>query len=387
MREWKLAPQRGVIEDFFGNRIAENTQVYQLHMIPENVSRLDSVFFRLKKIINLDENQISKIKKKINQQKVWEPVIISNNLSWNEFSKLNLFLHEIPGIEPVVAVARNYPENNIYAHTIGYVGPASKEDLRQKKFLTSLYTPGTKIGKTGVEKMLDRDLIGEPGYHRYEVNAYGKKIKEIKLYKGISGLNFKTTLDTVVQRQASELLQAKSGSICVMDIFSGDIIAMVSSPSFNPNEFVHGITYKAWNALLKNENKPLVNKSLSGLYPPGSTVKPILALSALESHVVSPKLVIQCEGKVDYHGQTYHCWKKKGHGYIGLRNAIKQSCDVYFYEVARRLGVDRFSETAKNFGLGSNMLENFSEVKKGVVPSTKWKQKNLGKKLVFRAKH
>jgi len=379
LREWKLVPQRGIIEDFFGNKIADNTQVYQLLMVPENVFRLDTVFFRLKNIINLKDKKILKIKKKISQQKAWEPVIISNNLSWNEFSKLNLFLHEIPGVELVVAVARHYPESDVFSHVIGYVGPASKEDLIEKKFLASSYTPGTKIGKTGAEKMLDKDLIGEPGYHRYEVNAYGKKIKEIKFYKGLSGQNFRTTLDSVIQRKASELLVGKSGSVCIMDVFSGDIIAMVSSPSFNPNKFVHGISHKDWNDLLKNENKPLVNKSISGLYPPGSTVKPVLALSALESHVISPKLVIQCEGKVEYHGQTYHCWKKKGHGFVDLRNAIKQSCDTYFYEVARRLGVDRLSVTAKKFGLGSNLLENYSESRRGVVPSTKWKLKNLGK--------
>ena len=168
-----------------------------------------------------------------------------------------------------------------------------------------------------------------------------------------------------------------------MDIYTGDIVSVVSSPTFNPNKFVHGISEEDWQALIKNEKKPLINKSMSGLYPPGSTIKPIVALSALENDVISPKLVIECRGSIELYGHKYHCWKEKGHGFMNLRSAIKQSCDIYFYEISRRLGVDRMSVTAKQFGLGKKVLGSFNEEKSGVVPNTEWKRKNIGKGWVL----
>jgi penicillin-binding protein 2 len=378
LREWKIAPKRGLIYDYFGNVIADNTQVFQLHMIPENVVDLRALFFRLRKIVDLGDEKILKIRKKIRSQKPWETVIISDYLTWSEFSRLNLFLHELPGIKPVVSVARMYPQKKSFSHTIGYVSDASVKDLNKNKLLQDINVPGLKVGKIGLEKIFDGDLLGKPGSQRFEVNAYGKRIKEVEYIKGEVGKNFITTLDTEVQNSATEILKGKSGSICVMDIYNGDIIAMASSPSFDPNLFVHGISKNEWDSLINNPQKPLMNKSLSGLYPPGSTIKPIVALSALEFDVISTKLVVKCEGHIELYGQKYHCWKKKGHGYVGLRNAIKQSCDVYFYEVARRLGVDRFSQTAKKFGLGKNVFDNFIEEKPGIVPSTKWKLKEIG---------
>ena len=222
-------------------------------------------------------------------------------------------------------------------------------------------------------------MIGKPGLQRFEVNAYGKRIKELKFINGVAGKNFKTTLDQEVQEFTSKAMEEKSGSVCVMDIYTGDIVAMVSNPTFDPNKFVHGISSKDWNALLEHKRKPLINKSVSGLYPPGSTIKPIVALSALENDVISSKLVVRCTGSIELYGQKYHCWKKKGHGYMTLRNAIKQSCDTYFYEVSRRLGIDRLSVTAKQFGLGKKVFDFLGEEKPGVVPNTKWKLKNIGK--------
>ena len=187
-----------------------------------------------------------------------------------------------------------------------------------------------------------------------------------------------------MQNYVQKLLLGKSGSISVMDIYTGDMIAMGSSPSFDPNQFVHGINIKEWNKINENPMKPLMNKSVSSLYSPGSTLKPLVALSALENHVISPKFVHKCEGSMVLYDHKYHCWAKKGHGYMNLRNAIKQSCDIYFYEVARKLGVDRLSVTAKKYGLGNKVLSNyFLEEKSGVIPSTKWKIKNIGKGWVL----
>ena len=383
LREWKVPPQRGIIEDFFGEKIADNTQVFQLHMIPEDVPNIEVLFFRLSKLIHFDEQRQVSLLKKIKKRKPWEPIIVSDNLTWAEFSKLNLFLHEMQGIKPVVAVARKYLQDGAFSHVIGYVADVSQKDLENSEFLAKIHVPGLKTGKTGLEKSLNQIIIGKPGIQRYEVNAHGKRVKEVKFTQGTVGESFTTTLDIEVQKFTNEIIKDKSGSVCVMDIYTGDILAMVSSPTFDSNKFVHGINYSDWQTLIKDKKKPLLNKSTAGTYPPGSTIKPIVALSALENDVVSPNTTVECRGEIELYGHKYHCWKKKGHGFLRLRDAIKQSCDIYFYEVARRLGVDRLAVTSRKFGLGEKVLDVFEEERSGLVPTTKWKLKNIGKGWVL----
>ena len=376
-REWKLAPQRGIIRDYFDKEIASNEKVYQLHITPENSPNLETLFFRLKTILNLTDRRIFYLKRKIAKQKPWEPIIVSDNLTWSEFSRINLFLHELPGVEPIVSVARQYPDQST-AHLVGYVSQVSQKDLQKKQYLKDM-SVGIAVGKTGLENKLDKDIIGKVGFQRYEVNAFGKRIKQIQIDPGESGKNYRTTLDLEVQKYTSEVLEDKAASVCVMDIYNGDIITMASSPSYDPNSFVHGIDKKYWNELISNEKKPLNNKAIAGLYPPGSTIKIIVALSALENGIWNPKKYLNCSGVTELYGEKFHCWKKKGHGPMNMRSAIQRSCDVYFYEVARLLGVDRLSETAKKFGLGKKVLEGFIEERTGVVPSTAWKRKFIGK--------
>jgi penicillin-binding protein 2 len=377
-RETKFAPPRGVIKDYFDTEIASNTRIYQLHITPENTPNTNELLIRLKSLISISDRKLNLIKKKIIKQKSWEITIVSDNLSWEEFSRINLFLHELEGATPVVSIARVY-KNNASAHAIGYVSEISPRDIRRKKYLKDIDIPSIAVGKTGLESTLDEEMLGTPGFHRYEVNAYGKKIKQVSVNDGQKGKTFRTTLDNEVQVFASKLLENVSGAACVMDIYNGDIISMVSSPTFNPNSFIHGIKSKEWNNLLNNRDKPMLNKAISGLYPPGSTIKTLTALSALENDIISSKLRVKCDGYVDLHGERFHCWKKKGHGVVGMRTALKKSCDVYFYEVARKLGIDRLAATAKKFGLGDKVLSNYSEEKAGVVPNTKWKIKELGK--------
>jgi len=377
-REWKFAPPRGIIKDYFGNEIASNKQVYQLHLIPENSENLTSLLFRLKNILNLSDRDIFKIRRKIKSQKPWDPVIISDNLTWSEFSRINLFLHELQGVEPIISVARIYHEKSS-SHVIGYVSKISKKDLQKREYLRDMRAVGMRVGKTGLENKLDSEIIGNVGHKRYEVNAFGKRIKEVSIDQGKIGKSFRTTLDLELQNLSSKLLEGKAGSICVMDIYRGDIVTMVSSPVFDPNKFVHGIRSKDWKELINHRDKPLINKSVAGLYPPGSTIKGLVAISALENDVVNTKMVRRCTGSIDFYGEKFHCWKKKGHGLVDMRKAIKESCDVYFYEVARRLGIDRLSETAKAFGLGKSMIQGFSEERIGVVPNTKWKRNKIGK--------
>ena len=286
-REWKLAPQRGIIRDFFNREIASNEKVYQLHITPENSPNLETLFFRLKTILNLTDKRIFFLKRKMAKQKPWEPIIVSDNLTWSEFSRINLFLHELPGVEPVVSVARLYPDTSA-AHLVGYVSQVSQKDLQKKLYLKDM-SVGIAVGKTGLENKLDENIIGKVGFQRYEVNAFGKRIKQIKVDPGKAGENFRTTIDLDVQKFTAETIKEKAASVCVMDIYNGDIITLASSPSFDPNSFVHGIDKKYWEQLISNEKKPLNNKAISGLYPPGSTIKTIVALSALENDVWNPK--------------------------------------------------------------------------------------------------
>ena len=376
-REWKLAPERGVIKDFYGQEIASNEPLYQVHLIPENVQNINQLFVRLRGILNITDKKIFYLKKLINKQKPWEPIIISDNLNWSEFSRLNLFLHELNGVEPIVSVARMYPDNSS-AHILGYVSQISAKDLKTKKYLKDLSVPGMTIGKTGLERKLDEQIIGKVGFQRYEVNAFGKRIKEIQINEGQAGKSFTTTLDYEVQKYTSNLLEDKAAAVCVMDVYNGDIVSLVSAPTFKPNSFVHGLDKKYWEDLRKDKKKPLTNKVMSGLYPPGSTIKTLVALSALENGIIKPLDTFRCKGKIELHGEKFHCWEKKGHGIVNLRKGIQRSCDVYFYEVARKLGVDRLSETAKKFGLGQHVLSDFVEEKAGVVPNTKWKKKFIG---------
>ena len=380
LREWRQPPVRGEFLDYFGNIVAGNLQVYQLHVVPEQVENFKYLILRLSRILKLSDKEISKIIKKKNSQKDWETLIISENLTWEQFTQINYYLYELVGAKPVFSVSRNYPFSENYTHVLGYLGLANEKDLLTNEVIKKNHVPGLRVGKTGLEKTFENDLIGTNGIQRYEVNAYGKRINQLDYLEGIQGKTVKLTIDTEVQKLAYEQLKDKAGSISVMDIFTGEIIAMHSAPSFDPNLFVFGISRDDWQLINNNPLKPLVNKTLSGLYSPGSTIKPIVALSALEHDVISPNFKVDCKGKVEMYGQTYHCWKKKGHGVVNLKGAIKQSCDTYFYEVARKLGVDRLSETALKFGLGTKVLKDiFNNEKKGLVPNTKWKKDNLGK--------
>ena len=379
LRESRLPPVRGEFKDFFGKTVAGNFKVYQLHVVPEQVENFRSLMIRIKTILNLSENEVARLIKKKNKQKAWETLVISENLSWEKFSKINFYLHELAGAKPVITLGRSYPYKDNFTHVLGYVAQVSANDLLTNEVIKNRNTPGLKVGKTGLEKTFENDLIGTNSIQRYEVNAYGKKIKQIDFKDGVKGETINLTIDTEVQNFTSELLKDKAGSICVMDIYTGEIIAMNSAPSFDPNLFLYGINDKNWKEMQQNELKPLINKSLSGLYSPGSTIKPIVALSALENDLVRTDMNVRCNGKIEMYGHTYHCWKKKGHGTIGLKNAIKQSCDIYFYELARILGVDRLNITANKFGLGQKVLgDYYSNEKKGLVPSTKWKKNQLG---------
>ena len=382
IREWKLPPVRGKFEDYFGNTIAGNFEAYQLHLIPEEVENFKYTINRIKNILELSEKQFQRILKKKKEIKSWETLIVANNLTWENFSKINNNLYDLNGVKPVISISRNYPFAELYTHVLGYVSQANEQDILSNEKIKEKFVQGLKVGKIGLEKTFENDLIGNNSIERYEVNAYGRRISQLAFQNGDQGKTIKLTVDTEIQKLTNELLAEKAGSICVMDIFTGHIIAMQSSPSFDPNQFVFGISSDDWQLIRNNPMKPLLNKSLLGNYSPGSTIKPIVALSALENKIISTNFKVHCKGHknpMELYGQTYHCWKKEGHGIVDLREAMKQSCDTYFYEVARRLGVDKLSETAKIWLREKSFNNLFDNEKDGLVPSTFWKKMLLEK--------
>ena len=384
IREWKLPPTRGEIVDYFGNIIAGNLKVYQLHIIPEQVENFNYLLSRLKTLLDLTDKKIAKILKSKNQKKPWESIIVAENLSWVQFLKINNYMHDLVGVKPVMTISRNYPFSEIYTHVLGYVSQPNENDILENEIIQERFVTGMKVGKLGLEKRLEDYLIGTNDIQRYEVNAYGKRINQLEHQRGQHGSKIRLTVDTEIQKLSAKLLANKAGSISVMDIYTGDVLAMYSSPSYDPNLFLFGISNDDWQLIRNNSLKPLINKTLSGLYSPGSTIKPIVALSALENKTVNESFKVRCTGKTELYGQTFHCWKEKGHGLVNLKDAMKQSCDTYFYEIARILGVDKLKITAEKFGLGKKVLgEYFENEKQGLFPNTIWKKNNLGKGWVL----
>ena len=384
LREWRQPPIRGEFIDYFGKIVAGNTEIYQLHVIPEEVENFKHLMLRLKELLKLSDKEFRGLIKKKKNQKPWETLIVSENLTWEQFTKINYYLYDLSGAKPVFSISRNYPYKDNYTHILGYLSSASEKDILENEVIKKNHVPGLKVGKTGLEKAFEKELIGTSGIQRYEVNAFGKRINQLDFEEGIKGQTIRLTIDTEIQKLAHKLLDDRAGSINVMDIYTGEIIAMHSSPSFDPNLFLFGISQDDWQLIRNNPLKPLINKTITGLYSPGSTIKPIVALSVLDNNIVDKNFKVNCKGKMEMYGQTYHCWKKKGHGLVNLKNAMKMSCDTYFYEIARKLGVDRLYETALDFGLGKKVLKDtFENEKKGLFPNTQWKKNTLGKGWVI----
>jgi penicillin-binding protein 2 len=377
-KEWKIAAERGLILDRFNNKIAENRQLYRIALIKGDVTDLDFVLTTINKFLRLDNETVEKTKTDFTKLRKFQPYVISKNLTWAEFSKINSNLFILNGVQPFISMERHYNYPYEFAHVLGYVGVPNENDLQNQK--DDLFrTPGIKIGKLGIEKILNRELIGTPGFTRFEVNAAGKAVRTVEFVDGVSGNALKTSLDLELQKLTYQKFGRYAGSAIAMDIKTGEVLTCVSTPSFDTNKFAFGITQPEFNELLKNERKPLINKFLSGQYSPGSVIKPIIALAALENKIVDQDYTHFCSGKIELYGQEFYCWKDGGHGKINLKDAVKKSCDIYFYEVARLLGVDRLAETIRKFNFGQTTLKDFDEERKGLVPDTKWKKNVLGK--------
>ena len=371
-----IFPPRGRILDRFGVELATNRRNYRVVIVAEQASQgVEESLDAIGKIIELQPHQRERVLHDIRQNKKFAQVPIAENLSWDEFARLNLHLPYLPGVQTDVGETRSYPYGAEMSHLLGYVAAASQQD-QQDDDSSLLTQPGFRVGKRGVEKAYDRQMRGEAGASRVEVNAYGRVIRELSNKPGVPGQDVYLTLDCQLQRYAEERLGNESAACVVMDVTTGDVLALASTPGYDPNLFNVGINTEQWHALTSDDHKPLLNKALSGSYPPGSTFKPAMALAAMDNGLAD--LQVFCTGAVTLGNHTFHCWKKGGHGHVDLHRGIQVSCDVFFYEVARRLGIDNMETAARALSLGAPTgIELPGEVG-GFIPSRAWKLAKYG---------
>ena len=370
-----LIPPRGIIYDRNGEMLANNQQNFQVLLVAEQSPNVPETLEKFRKIMPLTDEEIDRVKKDLKKNKSFVPVKIKDKLSWEEVSRIQLSAPDLPGIIIDEGLTRYYPYGPMLSHVIGYVSAVSGGDAKDDPLLE---VPGFKIGKTGIEKMFEKKLRGKGGNLQLEVNAYGRVMKEIERTEGIAGDSIELSLDARLQKKAYELFGEESGALLLLDVHTGEILAFVSMPSFDPNMIVQGVNAKEWRELLNNERKPLSNKVITGQYSPGSTFKMLVALAGLESGIIRKDTKTYCSGKTVLGNHTFHCWKKEGHGPLDVVGAIQHSCDIYFYEVAQKVGIDKIAEMARRFGLGSKIGIGFDGEKEGLIPDRDWKMKRFG---------
>ena len=375
-----IPPSRGLIFDRHGKPLAFNEQNYKIVLIKEEAGDANEILNKLSKIIKIPSNKKDKILSDIKKRSPFIPITVAEHLSWNEFAKISVNLPNLPGVLPNVGLTRHYNEYDSFAHVIGYVGPVSEKDLNTGKNIEPLLQiPRFQVGKVGIEKKLENNLRGTAGVSRVEVNASGRVMRELNRAEGTSGTNVHLTIDTKLQKFVSERLNNLSASAVFMNAKSGEILSLVSTPSYNPNKFVLGISKTDWEELLNDKRKPLLNKATSGAYPPGSTFKMVVAAAALELGLIGLRDKIFCPGYYELGSRKFHCWHKGGHGTLALTEAIQKSCDVYFYELSRKVGVKNITKMAKKFGLGEPYSLPLTGMTKGFMPSKAWKKERFGK--------
>ncbi|TQM92719.1 penicillin-binding protein 2 [Roseinatronobacter monicus] len=372
-----LPPTRGLIVDRNGVMLAGNEQNYRVVIKRDDAGDIDLVLARLARLIPLSEEDIERARRDMLRNRPFVPVTVAERLSWEEISRVASNAPALPGVTPEMGLSRNYPLREDTAHVVGYVGPVSERDLEALEAPDPvLMIPRFQIGKSGVERMAEDRLRGRAGSQRVEVNSVGRVMRELDRVEGTPGGNVHLTLDARLQNYALERLHGHSAAAVVMDIESGDILALASGPSFDPNLFVRGISTTDFRGLLDNEYRPLVNKTVQGMYPPGSTFKMVTALAALDAGVTDGQERVFCPGHMDVSGNRFHCWKRGGHGRVNLVSALSESCDVYMYEMAQRCGIDKINEMSTRLGLGIRYDLPITSVASGLNPTREWKRNN-----------
>ena len=366
-----VPPRRGWIVDRNGAPIANNRTDFRVDIIPDRLEDKDRVLALLRDILKLPPEEIDRLVSDLDHAAGFQPVQVAENLDWERFAAVSVRLPELPGVAPTRGFSRSYPAGAAVAHLTGYVGAASAEQYKATHDQL-MVTPGFKLGKDGLEKTLEKTLRGVAGQKRVEVTARGKLVAELATRPDQPGQNVRLTIDAGLQEYAARRLGTQSGSVVVIDTTNGAMLAMVSMPAYDPNAFSDGINHLEWKMLSDNDHVPLMNKVLQGLYPPGSTVKPMNGLALLGAGVPASERVF-CSGALRVGTGVFHCHLKRGHGSLDLKNAIMQSCDIYFYEMVRRLGYDHVAPVARSLGLGQKFDLPFRSQRYGTVPDAAWK--------------
>ncbi len=367
-----LIPPRGIIYDRNQELLASNRQNFQVSIVAEQTPDIQETLDAFKKIMPLAEAEEEKIKKEIRRKRSFVPIKIKDNLTWEEVSKIQLNAPSLPGIVIDEGLSRYYPFGEKMMHILGYVSSVSENDVKDDPLLE---VPGFKIGKAGIEKLFEKRLRGRGGNQKLEVNAYGRVMKEIEKNDGVLGEKIDLSLDARLQTKAFELLGEESGAIVLMDVHNGEILAFASTPSYDPNLMVTGISNEDWKALVNNERHPLTNKVIAGRYSPGSTFKMIVALAGLESGAIKPETRFFCAGKMFLGSHPFHCWKHSGHGYLDVVQALQHSCDIFFYETAQKVGIEKIADMARRLGLGEKVGIGLDNENAGLIPDKAWKQR------------
>lgn len=373
-----IPPARGLIQDRNGKLIAGNEQNYRIVISREDAGDATEVLHRLAGIVPISPEDMERALKEAGRRSPL-PIIVADRVPWEDVSKVAINAPALPGVSPEVGLSRIYPREQDFAHVVGYVGPVSDNDLAKLESPDPLLqTPKFQIGKIGVETWMEGELRGSAGHRRVEVNATGRVMRELDRQEGIAGADIRLTIDADVQNYVQARLGEESAACVVMDVQTGDLVACVSSPGFDPNLFVRGISHKDYNALTGNDHRPLANKSVQGAYPPGSTFKMVTVLAALEAGVITPSTSVYCPGHYEVGGRRFHCWKRGGHGTVSLERSLAESCDVYYYEVALKVGVDKIAEMGRRLGLGQRHDLPMSAITEGVMPDKAWKMAKSG---------
>jgi penicillin-binding protein 2 len=372
-----IPPRRGWILDRNGQPIASNRADFRVDLIPERLVEKDKTLAELAKVLKLTDIDLQDIRDRLEKARGFQPVEAATQLDWEEFAAVSVRQPDLPGVVPQRGFSRYYPTGPCVGHLVGYVGSANAKDY-EKEHNPLLITPGFKIGKDGLEKRYDAELRGVPGARRAEVTASGRIVRDLETREDIPGKPIKLTIHAGLQEYAARRIGLESGACVVIDTHTGDILAFVSMPCFDPNSFTNGVGRLEWKMLSDDDHLPLRNKILHGLYPAGSTVKPTVALSFLEAGL-DPNEWVNCNGGLQVGNRVFHCWQHHGHGRVDMAKGIYQSCDVYFYHFAQKIGMERIAAMMKRMGWGHSFPLPFGNQSFGTVPDPAWKLKRYKK--------
>jgi penicillin-binding protein 2 len=378
-----LPPARGLIHDRNGYLLAGNEQNYRVTVTREDAGDVAAVLEKLRRLIHISDEDAADLLREFSRRNPTAPITIADRLTWEEFSRIAVNAPALPGVNPDVGLSRFYPRGPDFAHAVGYVGPVSDFDLgRIEDPDPLLRIPKFQIGKVGIEARSEQFLRGKAGHRRVEVNSAGREMRELSRQEGEPGDNLQLTIDYRLQNYVQQRLGSESAAAVIMEVNTGDILAISSAPSFDPNLFVRGISATNYRALSEDDHRPLADKTVQGLYPPGSTYKMVTALAALEAGVIKPEDTVNCPGFLEVGGRRFHCWRPAGHGRMNMTQSLEQSCDVYYYDVAQRVGIDKITEMARRLGLGQRHDLPMSAVAEGLTPTRAWKQSRYGRDWV-----